>query len=242
MKQARGRNRAPRSIFMQFLTAPHRHRSHLLRLATRLAVGALMLIVAVDPAGARSPEEIAAAKDAALRQLDLQLELPAEDEANGWPKLHIPPEFLLAALLLGLAVVAYQFKDMLFIGRRAHDRDWDGSQAADGESAPALVSPTVAADELARQGRFVDAMHLLLLQSLAAIRERLDEPFADSLTSREILRGTRLSDAGKASLREIVMRVELSYFGQHPAERSDYDLCRARFDALAQTLRDETPA
>ena len=45
----------------------------------------------------------------------------------------------------------------------------------------------------------------------------LDEQFADSLTSREILRSTRLSDAGRASLRDIVNRVEWTYFGEHPA-------------------------
>ena len=37
-----------------------------------------------------------------------------------------------------------------------------------------------AADELAAQGRFVEAMHVLLLQALADIRRRLDEEFADS--------------------------------------------------------------
>jgi hypothetical protein len=94
----------------------------------------------------------------------------------------------------------------------------------------------VAADELAQQGRFVDAMHVLLLQGLADIRRHLDEQFADSLTSREILRSTKLSDQGRVSLRDIISRVEWTYFGEHPAGSSDYAACRDSFNALARAL------
>jgi hypothetical protein len=194
-------------------------------------------MLAAVPAFVRSEAELRAAQQAAIHRLDLQLALPAGED-GGWSlHLNLPPEFLLLALLLGLAVIAYQFKDALPIWR------WRRSEHAD-EAAPgaAMVdSPAraaaLAADELARQGRFVDAMHLLLLQGLAAIREKLDEPFADSLTSREILRGTRLSEAGKALLRDLVMRVEWTYFGQHPAGRGDYDACRVCFDQLARVLQ-----
>jgi hypothetical protein len=93
-----------------------------------------------------------------------------------------------------------------------------------------------AADDLARQGRFVDAMHVLLLQGLADIRRHLGEQFADSLTSREILRSTKLSEAGRGPLRDIIARVEWTYFGKHPAERDDYAACRASFDALARAV------
>src|SRR5262249_32243015 len=93
-----------------------------------------------------------------------------------------------------------------------------------------------AADDLARQGRFVDAMHVLLLQGLADMRRHLGEQFAESFTSREILRSTKLSDAGREPLRDIITRVEWTYFGKHPAEREDYLACRASFDALAHAL------
>ncbi len=87
------------------------------------------------------------------------------------------------------------------------------------------------------RGRYVEAMHVLLLQALADMRRRLDEQFADSLTSREILRHTRLSAAGQAALRDIVERVEWTYFGQRPAAEADYQACRASFGTLAQALR-----
>jgi hypothetical protein len=77
---------------------------------------------------------------------------------------------------------------------------------------------------------------VLLLQGLADIRQGLDEQFADSLTSREILRHTKLSDTGRAALRDIVSRVEWTYFGDHPAALADYEACRASFNALVQAL------
>ncbi len=106
----------------------------------------------------------------------------------------------------------------------------------DGVAARTPAAVLGAADELAAEGRFVEAMHVLLLQGLADIRQGLDEQFADSLTSREILRSTRLSDAGRAALRDIVNRVEWTYFGRHPAASADYAACRASFNALAQAL------
>src|SRR5262249_10252575 len=115
-----------------------------------------------------------------------------------------------------------------------------GGSAADEDEAGTLVKPPeqvlAAADDLARQGRFVDAMHVLLLQGLADIRRYLSEEHADSLTSREILRSTKLSDTGREPLRDIIARVEWTYFGKHPAEREDYAACRASFDALARAL------
>ena len=82
----------------------------------------------------------------------------------------------------------------------------------------------------------------MLLQSLADIREQLRETFADSLTSREILRGARLDPAGRSSLREIIAAVERTYFGGYPAQGDDYAACRRNFDALRRRLRGCAPA
>lgn len=216
----------------------HCYRPRLLRWASCISTVVFCVVIAANSSAARTPDEINAAKDKALRQLDLQLELPTAESEESWPwPIRLPPEFILLALLVGLGVVAYQFKDAVPMFRGRRGREWgDTTVVGDGAPEPPTLAALTAADELAGQGRFVDAMHLLLLQGLAAIRERLDEPFADSLTSREILRGTRLSDAGKASLRDIVTRVEWSYFGKHPAERGDYEACRARFDELVRVL------
>jgi hypothetical protein len=99
-----------------------------------------------------------------------------------------------------------------------------------------MVETQIEADELAGQGRFAEAMHALLLRSLAEMRRRLQVSFADSLTSREILRVLDLPDAGKTSLADIIRRVELVYFGLHGAGREDYAACRSSYEALTLAM------
>ena len=178
----------------------------------------------------------------AVKRLDLQTELPREPEPLGF-RLNLPPETLWAAVIFGVAVLLYAFRDMipiLRVGRGSAWADDEDGALAKGPRAPAVVLG--AADELAAQGRFVEAMHVLLLQALAEIRRRLDEEFADSMTSREILRSSQLSDALRRPLREVVARVEWTYFGEHPAARDDYLACRASFGALTQALRGSAAA
>jgi len=193
-----------------------------------------------SPAFARSNEEVHAAAAAALAHLDLQRTLPgAAPEPFTLPfHFEIPPEFFWLALALGIVVIAWQFRDMIPIWRRQRSRGWAAQTVLAGAAGSAVPNAAArAADELARQGDYAEAMHVLLLHSIAQIRERLDEPFADSLTSREILRSTRLAEAGKAPLRDIVHYVERTHFGRYPAGRGDYEACRARFDSLDQALR-----
>ena len=92
---------------------------------------------------------------------------------------------------------------------------------------------------LAHQGRFGEAMHVMLLQGLAALRDALGERLADSLTSREVLRRTGLSEPGRILLSEIVGRVEKSHFGHFPTAREDYIACRQNFEGLMQALHGE---
>ena len=67
------------------------------------------------------------------------------------------------------------------------------------------------------------------MEAHEAVRRRLDEQFADSLTSREILRSTRLPSEGREPLREIIARVERTYFGEYAAGPQDYMACREQF-------------
>lgn len=181
------------------------------------------------------PERSRGARAEALRHLDLQLELPhgTEDDV-GW-HVTLPPGLLWLFLLGGAAVLAFALKDLLpQLG--AATGDWSGDTSPGAAGAQTLAEAGLAADELAASGRFGEAMHMLLQQSLADLRRRLDERFADSLTSREILRRTRVPDTGRAALQEIVHQVERTCFGEHPADAADYRACRASFDRLAATL------
>jgi hypothetical protein len=207
----------------------------------RRVLFALTFALLTTPIAAQNQDPRAVAEQA-IRRLDLQTELPRDPEAI---QLRIPvPEpviWLIAAL--GIGLLLYMFKDVLSaLGFAARGDFAEEEEGTVGTVAKPPEQVLAAADDLARQGRFVDAMHVLLLQGLADIRRHLDEQFADSFTSREILRSTKLSEAGRAPLRDIISRVEWTYFGKHPAERDDYAACRASFDALARALHGRAPA
>jgi Domain of unknown function (DUF4129) len=185
-------------------------------------------------ASAQSPDPEKAARDS-IRALDLQTDLPHQRSTEPI-KLQLPQEVVWLLLACGAAFVLYSMRDLLTFRRRPTD-DW-GDSGPDGPDGGTRSDATAlaAADEFARQGRFVEAMHTLLLQSLADIRRRFGIEFADSLTSREILRGTRLPPQGRASLRAIVAAVEWTYFGGYPAALADYNACRRSFEDLRQAL------
>lgn len=221
---------------------------HPFRLIRRsVAVAALMILGAVATARADGAPEARRLAADAIRRLELQTDLPRAAEPF-FPAFHIklPSELILTVMLLAAAVLIYLFLahargDLLSVWRKSKDAAEGAGQG--GEARPlAPAEAMLTADELARQGRFVEAMHTLLLQSLAEIRQRLDERFADSLTSREILRNARLPERGRVPLREIIARVEWTYFGEHPAEAADYQACRKHFSELAEALYGETAA
>lgn len=175
----------------------------------------------------------------AIHRLDLQTTPPHEEgEPQELPHvLTLPPETIWVAIIVGGIILLYTFRDLIPVLRAGRRRTWSEDGAANltaGPHPPEIVLET--ADDLAAQGRFVEAMHVLLLQALADIRRQLDEEFADSMTSREILRSRQLSDALRRPLREVISRVEWTYFGGHSADRDDYLACRASFSALAQAL------
>lgn len=202
----------------------------------RLAAIAAALVLFAGPILAATPSEIHRALGDIARQFDLQTALPTNTEPAPW-NFHLPAFLLLFVVATLLALLAYQFRDMIPAWRRIGGDAWSASGIDPATGRPVEDKPFLAlADDLAAQGRLVEAMHAVLLQSIAEIRATLDQSLADSLTSREILRGTKLSDAGKAALHEIVSRVERFYFGAYPAAYEDYQACRNYFAALIGTL------
>jgi len=89
------------------------------------------------------------------------------------------------------------------------------------------------AEHLAREGQYGDAVHVLLLTALDRMRERSDEQFAPSLTSREILSRPDMADSARTALAVLVDGVERTLFGGRPATEVDYLRCRASFDDFA---------
>jgi len=195
------------------------------------------------PAAHAPADPVREAAVQAIKRLDLQISLPHEPTpADYTPNWHLPGWLIYVLAAVAVGVIAYIVLDMI-PGWRARDDDTWGTtgNGLPGDGDPAEIS-LAQADALAARGFFVEAMHLLLLVSLAEIRRRLRLEFADSLTSREILRRARLPEEVTGALRSIVTRVELSYFGGYPATQPDYDTCRAGFEALSSVLPNHMPA
>jgi hypothetical protein len=176
--------------------------------------------------------------------MDLQTDLPllrptTLDTTEERPSLSadLVRVLLWTAVAAGAGVLAYYIYEILPAGR-ARRQQWDQLAEGGGGAAPgANAAARAAADELAAQGRFVEAMHVLLLQGLDEMRMRLDLRFADSLTSREIVSRADAPTGAKTALRDIIRWVEGAYFGDHPVDRNDYDACRRSYVALDGSLR-----
>jgi hypothetical protein len=204
-------------------------------------ITALAAILLASPLAAQTPQQVQTAADEAIRRLDLQTEFPRGSEPFNW-HISLPPETIWVVIAVALGVLLYAFRDLI-PAWRAGAGAWAEHEGAAGAATPGDQAVVIeAADELAAHGRFVEAMHMLLLNGLAHIRLRLDRQFADSLTSREILHSTDLPEATRSSLRDVVGRVELTYFGKQPAGLADYTACRESFNALARSLYGSAPA
>jgi hypothetical protein len=201
----------------------------------------LIVFCGVVPLAAQTPADIARATKDLAGSLDLQTEFPsAKPEAAEWPgdlNVDIVRVLLWIAVIAGVGVLAYFIYDVLpGFGLAGRPRWDDHADEAGISGSGANEAAGLAADELAAQGRFVEAMHVLLLQGLDEMRVRLDLRFADSLTSREIVSRSNAPVDAKAALREIIQRVERAYFGDYPADRTGYDACRRSFFALGSAL------
>jgi len=205
-------------------------------------LAALAPVLAAGPLMAQTPQQVQQAAEEAIRRLDLQTEFPRGPEPLNW-HFDLPPETLWIVIAIALGVLLYAFRDLVPFWRSGAGGTWAADETAAGTTTPGDQAMIVeAADELAARGRFVEAMHMLLLHGLAHLRLRLDQQFSDSLTSREILHSTNLPEAARAALRDVVSRVELTYFGQRPARLADYAACRESFNALARSLSGSAPA
>lgn len=89
------------------------------------------------------------------------------------------------------------------------------------------------ADRLAEEGRFGEAIHLILFRSIDDIAARRPGSVPRALTSREIVEAAPLSERGRAAFRVIADGVERTFFGGRSADRSDFDRCRGEYEAFA---------
>lgn len=89
------------------------------------------------------------------------------------------------------------------------------------------------ADALAAQGRFAEAVHLLLFRSIDEIQEKRSGVIGRSLTSREIGALGVLPDSVRAALSPIIRIVERSFFGGRDVDESGWSEARASYESFA---------
>jgi hypothetical protein len=89
------------------------------------------------------------------------------------------------------------------------------------------------ADALAAQGRFTEAVHLLLLRSIQDIEERNPNLLKPALTSREIGALDQLPGAVRPAFAYMARVVESALFGNRDAGASDFAQCREAYERFA---------
>ena len=132
---------------------------------------------------------------------------------------------------IGVAAVALVLWRVL-AARRARDRP-DRAPGPSRDATPARrtlrIGPLTDVEDLARQGRFGEAIHLLLLHLFAALQRRPATAPAPAHTGREVLARTRLAAQARDALGVLVTAGEKVHFGGRAASREDYDACLAHY-------------
>jgi hypothetical protein len=98
------------------------------------------------------------------------------------------------------------------------------------EAARALLAD---ADRLASEGRFDEAVHLILFRSIEDIGKRQASAVRANLTSRDLVETAPLSDAGRQAFRTITATVERSFFGGRATDAAAFAGCRQEYEAFA---------
>lgn len=141
----------------------------------------------------------------------------------GWILLGIGAFAAVCVIVFVIAVLLEPVSD------RRRLRDGDAGERAPPASRTSPGEVLASADELAAAGRYTEAMHQLLSDALAVLRRRLDAELSDALTSREILRALTLQPPQQSALRDMISRVEHTWFAKRTAAAGDYDAVRASF-------------
>lgn len=159
-------------------------------------------------------------------------------------ELNLPPAvarvlkvLMWVVFFAGGALVAYYLMNEARLFSRWKKGDWQ----KEGESGDAAAGGTPGRDGaqledyeiLAGRGEFAEAVHALLLRSIALIRDR-GIALSSALTSREILRQAPLQDRERDALSTLVGVTEVTHFGGRGATEADFLRCRDLFERIAQ--------
>ncbi len=184
---------------------------------------------------ALSDEEIGRRAARVLADGGYQTELPHPKAPPDPATLHLPlgPVELLLRLLLWGAIAVLAFLAIAWLVRRLAPGARDVEVAEPAAAAPVAI-PIASAEALAAEGRFGEAIHALLLETLEALSRAAR--LAPSLTSREIVERVPLPPAARDALGGLVAAVEVSWFGGAEPGEAEYRGCLERFHAFADAF------
>jgi hypothetical protein len=142
--------------------------------------------------------------------------------------------FEIAAVALLVLLAGWMIWRWLRGYRRAERADGHNDEAAvwrpDAAMAAALLSD---ADRLAAEGRFDEAVHLLLRRSFDDIAMTRPDWLTPASTAREIARLGALPAAARAAFGVITAEVERSRYALHPLGQPDWTRARAAYAGFA---------
>ncbi len=188
-----------------------------------------------------------------LADQSIQFDLPRfiEPQPPAWLKplarfLHwiapAIPYLFWAAVVIGGGIIAFLIiRELIGLrwrlpwrrkGEAEEDEDWRPSEAA----ARALLED---AENLARDGRYAEATHLLLQRSVEDITERHPGLVRPSVTARDLSVTPDLPAKARGAFAAIARVVETSLFGGRPVDASGWESCRTAYAdfALAASWR-----
>jgi hypothetical protein len=190
------------------------------------------LLPAVLAAAAQTPGAMAERARRILEQGGYQDALPRDAPPPDVTSFSLGGlELLIRILLWAILAVAVALV-IAWLARRF------GGRARDAELEPEaararLDLPLESAQLLAAAGRYAEAIHALLLETLGALSGGAQLP--SSFTSREIVARVRLPSRARDALAGLVEAVEISRFGGAPAGARDFGACLDRFHAFRES-------
>jgi len=212
---------------------------------------ALPLLVLLTAPAKEQPDRVQQAMEKAYARADLQQSYPAALDIRSLESAEATLDPIVALLRwFGLGGVAAQLVRLVGVGaavlvvllfvawlaRRLAERGDSGS-ASDGVSAPTLdAGPLLDAEALAAQGRYGEAIHLLLLRTFEVLARRLGSRLAPGMTAREAVARLALPGPARPALADLVEAAETTTFAGLAASESDYQRCAERFGVLQSAL------
>lgn len=198
--------------------------------------GELLSAVVAAASGGSSP--VAERARRILEDSGYQRALPKDPAPVDLHAFSLGPFEQLVRILLWVALAVVVVIALAWLYQRLRGRTADVAVEPDAAPAPLQVSLN-SAERLAAAGRYAEAIHVLLLETLAALSRAAQ--LAPSLTSREIVARVRLPARAREALVALVLAVEVSRFGGAPAGQPEYRACLDRFREFLETYHRPAP-